>query len=177
MKTIYVADDGEQFDSLGDCVKHEVELQRSVPIPNNMHFYDVRGQELTDFTEQELGRVQYIKLDDEAAVEAVYEFGHNIGLFTRHDEWAFTRPDIYFLDEEGEWQTMEIAEDIYWMYCRMIRDGLTERQAWWIRALNALGDYVCRFGSAQFPGDEIDSDYIDNLIKEAKSNPQAIGSL
>ena len=97
MRITYIADDGTQFDSEIDCLKHEFVV--NFPHVKDIRMYTMSGEELTDvFSDVTYGKADKIIVPNDDALESLHELAD------------FCDFDAYYkINECGEWIWSEEA--------------------------------------------------------------------
>lgn len=91
MRTIYIADDGQEFDDEYECRDYEWILNH--PHLKDIHFYDIKSRELNNvFSEETYNATDKVVVLNENALKTLQEFVHYTGYCSYED-----------IDECGEW--------------------------------------------------------------------------
>ena len=78
MHVIYISDDGKEFNDEFECEQHEWII--SNPDIENIHIYDVNGNELVDlFSENTYDKSYKIEVPNESALDALHKFAEYTG--------------------------------------------------------------------------------------------------
>ena len=78
MRVVYISDDGKEFNDEFECEQHEWIINN--PDIENIHIYDVNGNELVDlFSENTYDKSYRIEVPDESALDALHELAECTG--------------------------------------------------------------------------------------------------
>ena len=81
MRTVYIADDGKQFDDKYECKDYEWKLKH--PCLNSVIFYDVKGNRMSDISSQDTYElVMKIIVPSDEAAKALQELGDYTGFYS-----------------------------------------------------------------------------------------------
>ena len=80
MRVVYISDDGKEFNNEFECEQHEWIINN--PDIENIHIYDVNGNELVDlFSENTYGKSYRIEVPDESALDALHKLVECTGFY------------------------------------------------------------------------------------------------
>ena len=80
MRVVYISDDGKEFNDEFECEQHEWIINN--PDIENIHIYDVNGNELVDlFSENTYGSSYRIEIPDESELDALHKLSAYTGFY------------------------------------------------------------------------------------------------
>ena len=114
MRTVYIADDGTEFDSEKECRAYERRLDNLLyELQNGIHAYDEDGDVIefdVDDLEYNFEQITYIKFDNQKAIDVFMEKTNDFGMpYFRHN---IERPLVvgeryYYSYDEDAWCCVE----------------------------------------------------------------------
>lgn len=103
MRVVYISDDGKEFNDEFECEQHEWII--SNPDIENIHIYDVNGNELVDlFSENTYDKSYRIEVPDEKTLEALHKLADYTGFhlynsINDYGDYVYDNEDFVFVKE------------------------------------------------------------------------------
>lgn len=106
MKTVYIADDGKQFDDEFDCQNYEWQLNHKNFA--TIEFFDKDGNTVIDvFSEKAYEKTEQVNIYNSESVEELQEFAADTGFGSYED---ITEPGIWCFRDEGFVKVANVQE-------------------------------------------------------------------
>lgn len=103
MRVVYISDDGKEFNDEFECEQHEWIINN--PDIENIHIYDIDGNELVDlFSENTYDKSYRIEVADESALDALHKLADYTGFhlyktIDDYGDYVYDNVDFVFVKE------------------------------------------------------------------------------